>query len=128
MSDYDQAMQNAVRLRLAPSPVIVAGERQAKVMRGLMSGDATFAALKQSVEQLSRSAPKDHDVLIHAFGISITNVRYVEPHAFVFEGFNSEGHASFATCHYSQLVAHVIYIPKRGPDRVITGFSNAPVA
>ncbi len=105
---------------------IVAGERQVAAMRGLMSGDATFLALKQSVQKLSRSAPEGHDVLIHAFDVSVTNVRYVEPHTFVFEGFNSEGHTTVAMCHYSQLVAHVIYVPKRGSSRIITGFNNAP--
>ena len=107
---------------------IVAAERQTAAMRGLMSAEATFSALISAVNQLSRSAPKDHDVLIHAFGISITQVRYVQPHTFIFEGFNSEGHTTTAVCHYSQLVAHVVYIPKRGPSRVITGFSNAAVA
>ncbi len=109
---------------------IVAAERQTAAMRGLMSAEATFSALISAVNQLSRSAPKDHDVLIHAFGISVTQVRYIEPHTFIFEGFNSEGHATTAVCHYSQLVAHVVYVPPREPDRprVITGFSNAPVA
>lgn len=93
-----------------------------------MSGDATFAALKQSVDELSGSAPEDHDILIHAFGVSVIDVRYVEPHTFVFRGFNGEGHTTFATCHYSQLVAHIIYIPKRGPARVVTGFSSTPAS
>ena len=109
---------------------LVAAEQQSEVMRGLMSGDATFLALQQAVHQLSKSAPKDHDVLIQAFGISATNVRYIQPHTLIFEGFNGEGHTTFSVCHYSQLVAHVVYVPPLQPDspRVITGFSNAPAA
>jgi hypothetical protein len=125
--DYTNALRN-IEISRQPDPAIIAGEKQSRVMHSLMSAEATFSALIQAVNELSRTAPKDHDVLIHAFGISVTQVRYVEPHTFIFEGFNGEGHATFSVCHYSQLVAHVVYIPKRGPNRVITGFSNAPAS
>jgi hypothetical protein len=130
MNNYERSIQESLRISRPPDPAIIAGDRQAAVMRGLMSADATFVALQHSVQQLTKSAPKDHDILIQAFGIAVTNVRYVQPHTFVFEGHNSEGHATFAVCHYSQLVAHVVYVPPRQPERsrVITGFSNAPVA
>ena len=112
---------------LRRDPVLTATEAQTVTMRGLLSGDATFSALNQAVEALSNAAPKDHDVLIHAFNISVTHVRYIEPHTFIFEGFDSENHPAFVTFHFSQLVAHVIYIPKRGPKRVITGFAHSRV-
>ena len=94
----------------------------------LLSADATFAALKEAVDKLSNSTPQDHDVFIQAFGISVTQVRYIEPHTFLFEGFSSEGHATFAACHFSQLVAHIVYVPRRGPNRIITGFSQTHTA
>ena len=52
-------------------PAIVAGEQQSAVMRQLMSGDATFAALKAAVAHLVNTAPKDHDVVIYAFDIYV---------------------------------------------------------
>src|SRR6266478_4778992 len=67
----------------------------------LLSGDATFAALAQAVEDLRNSVPQDHDVLIQAFGVIVTQVRYVEPHTFVFSGFDPEGHETFVACHFS---------------------------
>jgi hypothetical protein len=96
---------------------------QTDAMRGILSGHSTFLALQRAINELSKSAPPEHDVVIAAFNLSVTQVRYIEPHAFIFEGFDDEGHAAFATCHFSQLVAHVIYIPKRGPEKIITGFS-----
>jgi len=91
-------------------------------MPKLLSADATFAALRDSVEELSRSAPADHDVLIQAFGLTVFEVRYIEPHTLVFSGVDESGNPSFVTCHFSQLVARVSYLPKRGRDRIITGF------
>ncbi len=91
-----------------------------------LSGDAAFAALKRAVDELAAAAPKDHDVLIEAFGIAVKDVRYMEPHTFLFTGHNAQGHQTAVVCHFSQLVAHVVYLPQRGSSRVITGFSSAP--
>jgi hypothetical protein len=70
----------------------VAVAEQTAAMKSLMNGDASFSALIQAVEQLSKSAPADHDVLISAFNISVVKVRYVQPHTFIFEGFDDESH------------------------------------
>jgi hypothetical protein len=104
-------------------PAIVAGKRQSAVMRHLMSGDATFLALKEAVEKLAAAAPKDHDVVIHAFDIFVVEVRFLQPHTLLLRGFDQNGHQTFVVAHYSQMVAHVVYRPKRGPKRVITGFN-----
>ena len=93
-----------------------------------LSGEAAFNALRQAVDELASTAPKDHDVLIEAFGIAVSDVRYMKPHTFLFRGRDQQGHETAVVCHFSQLVAHVVYLPKRGPSRVITGFSNAPAA
>jgi hypothetical protein len=87
-----------------------------------LSGDAVFAALKKAVDDLKCAAPKDHDVLVQAFDISVVEVRYIEPHTLLLSGFNQEGNHTAVVAHFSQLVAHVVYLPKRGPERVVTGF------
>jgi hypothetical protein len=89
-----------------------------------LSGDAAFSALKQAVDELAALAPEDHDVLIQAFNIAVREIRYLEPHTFLFRGVNQEGHDTAVVAHYSQVVAHVVYLPKQGPERVITGFSR----
>jgi hypothetical protein len=52
-------------------------------------------------------------------------VRFSEPHTILFSGFNQEGNHTSVVVHYSQMVARVVYLPKRGPQRVITGFSTS---
>ncbi len=86
------------------------------------SGEASFGALKQAVEEIVRLAPEDHDVLIEAFNILVAEIRYVKPHTFIFSGLNNDGHNTSVVCHYSQLLAHVVYLPKRQPERKIIGF------
>jgi hypothetical protein len=92
-------------------------------MPHLLSGAATFAALKEAVDDLAAAAPKDHDVLIQAFNIGVVEVRFLQPHTFLFRGFDQEGNHTFVVVHFSQMVARVVYLPKRGPERVITGFA-----
>jgi hypothetical protein len=90
------------------------------------SGAATYDALISAVQELSRIAPDDCDVFVKVGNLCVLKARFVEPHTFSFEGFNPEGHHSWMVLHFSQLRASVIYLPKRGPSRVITGFSNDP--
>lgn len=89
----------------------------------LLSGAATFTALNAAVEQLVSVAPKDHDVLIVAFDIQVHEVRFLQPHSFLFRGLDSAGNHTSVVAHFSQMVARVVYLPPRGPDRVITGFT-----
>lgn len=77
-----------------------------------------------AVDELVACAPKDHAVLIQAFNITAREIRYIEPHTFLFSGFNHEGHHTAVVAHYSQVVAHIVYLPKQGSERVITGFSR----
>jgi hypothetical protein len=88
-----------------------------------LSGEAAFKALRESVDELVRLAPPDHDVLIHAFGIAVREVRFIEPHILLFHGWNDQGHDSSVIVHFSQLIARVVYQPKAGPERVVTGFA-----
>lgn len=94
----------------------------------LLSGDATWCALKQAIEDMTRLAPEDHDILIRVGDICVLQARFVEPHTFLFEGFDQHGLHAGVVIHFSQLHARIVYLPKRGPSRVITGFGNATVA
>lgn len=89
-----------------------------------LRGDAAFIALKEAVDELVASAPEDYDMLVQAFNISIGEIKYIEPHTCLFSGFNYEGHHTAVVAHYSQVVTHIVYLPKRGPERIITGFSR----
>src|SRR6266487_2405087 len=92
----------------------------------LLSGSATFDALVNAVEQLSRVAPDDCDVIVEVGDLAILNARFIEPHTLSFEGLNQDGHRASIVIHFSQLHARVIYRPKRGASRIITGFSHEP--
>lgn len=100
--------------------------RQGSLTRKMLSGDALYVALVASVEELAKSAPAEHDVLVRAFGLVVTEVHLREPHAFIFHGYNDAGHQSFVVAHFSQVVATVVYLPKRGPEKILTGFWRDP--
>jgi hypothetical protein len=89
-----------------------------------LSGEAAFVALKKAVDELTSLAPKDHDVIITAFEITVWEVRYIEPHTFLFSGISNDGHHAHVVVHFSQLVARVTYRPKRDESRFVTGFAR----
>ena len=74
----------------------------------LLSGRATFEALKKAVDEISRVAPQDHDVLIEVFDIPVSEVGFTEPHTLLLGGVDKDGHRTIIVAHYSQLVAKVI--------------------
>jgi len=115
------ATQSAIPFK---NPALVAGDMQVAAMNHLMGGAATFYALQKAVNDLVGSAPKDHDIIIHAFNISVEEVFFLKPHTMLFRGFDQEGNHTSVVVHYSQMVAHVVYRPKTGPKRIITGFST----
>lgn len=89
-----------------------------------LTGNATFTVLKQAIDELEKKAPQDCDVVIAAFNLMVLEVRFIEPHTFIFYGITDDGKQASAVFHFTQLVAHVVYQPKRGPNRVITGFAQ----
>jgi hypothetical protein len=93
-----------------------------------LSGERTWLALKRSVEELARSAPADHDILLMADNIRVLNANFIPPHSFLFQGVDENGYDTGVVVHFSQLKARVVYLPKRGPERVITGFADGRVA
>jgi hypothetical protein len=111
-------------MTMPPSAAAVQGEKQRALMLHLMSGEATFLALEKAVHDLVSSAPEDHDVIVHAFNIYVDKIGFIEPHSLLLSGFDQEGNHTSVVAHYSQMVARVIYIKKREPEkeRVITGF------
>jgi len=101
--------------------------KQAILTNRLLSGEALYVALVKAVQELAQGAPAEHDVFVQAFGLTVTNVRFVEPHAFIFYGNDAAWNQSFAVAHFTQVSATVVYLPKRGPDKVLTGFWREPV-
>lgn len=100
-------------------PKLVFGNR---AIDHYFSSEAAVTALKQAVEELTGLAPKDHDVLVQVFNLAALEVRHIEPHSLLFRCVDERGQDTYVICHFSQLVARVIYQPKRGTSRVITGF------
>jgi hypothetical protein len=92
----------------------------------LLSGDSIWVGLKIAIDDLKSSAPQDCDVLIHFDDLSVHEVQFIEPHTFLFKGSNGHGHNASIVCHFTQVKAHVIYRPKQGADRMITGFAPDP--
>jgi hypothetical protein len=94
--------------------------------RRLLSGYATLVALKSAVDDIVRSAPEGHDVVIIYGDLIVHKVRFIEPHAFLFEGITQDGKRAGVVLHYSQMSVRVIHVPPRQPSvpRVITGFSK----
>ncbi|MBE0543354.1 MAG: hypothetical protein IH623_18575 [Verrucomicrobia bacterium] len=93
----------------------------------LLSGVAMFDALNRAVQEVSGIAPNDCDVLILVGDLSVTKASFIEPHTFLFEGFTQDGHRSWVVCHFTQVFARVIFLPKRGEERIVSrviqGFS-----
>jgi hypothetical protein len=113
----------------APHRAAQAVDDQTRIMRGLMSGQATWDAMKSAVEHLRRSAPKDHDVFVMVADVAIIEAFFMEPHTFLFEGVNQDGHHTWIVLHFSQLAVGVVHRPKRKPEPVCTGFCpHAPPA
>ena len=88
------------------------------------TGEAAFTALEKAVDDLKSVAPEDHDVLVQAFDISVDKIGYVEPHTLTFSGIDGDGYHTSVVAHFTQLVARVVYLPKKNSERVITGFSR----
>jgi|ERR1700722_3688492 len=97
---------------------------RAELASRFLSGKPTWLALRRAVDDLVQSAPKDHDVVIQCGDVSVVNARFIEPHTFLFEGINHGGHQTGKVIHFSKLDAQVVFLPKRGPQRVITGFAD----
>jgi hypothetical protein len=99
----------------------------------LLSGEATFIAMKRAVDDLVSRAPQDHDIFILMDNFTVIEARFIEPHTFLFEGFDESGHRAGMVCHFSQIKVRVVYQPKRDETRIVSrvihGFNpNAPSA
>jgi hypothetical protein len=92
--------------------------------RRLLSGDATWLALQTAVHALERTAPSDCDVLLQVGELAVMEAQFLEPHAFLFGGFTTDGHRAWKVMHFTQVAMGATYLPKRGPSRVVTGFAK----
>ena len=87
-----------------------------QAMESLLDGQSTFVAIHDSVQDLSNSAPEDHDTLIAAFGLIIDQVRFQHPHTIILSGTDDSGNRSSVVAHFSQIVIRVIYLPRVSED------------
>ena len=73
---------------------------------------------------LKRVTPQDQDIVLRIGNLSILEARFLEPHAFLFDGIAQNGHRSGIVVHYTQAPLSVVFLPKRLRDkpRVVTGF------
>jgi len=92
------------------------------------SGEPTWNALQESVASLVSSSPQDHDVVVLVSDVIVHQAKFIGPHTFLFEGVNQQGHQTMLVVHFSKLDARVVYLPKRGPSRVVTGFADGRTA
>ena len=90
-----------------------------------LSGKATWLALQSAVKEIASRVPENHDVLIQVGEVAVTGARFIEPHTFLFEGKNQNDEVTRVIVHFSKLDARVVYRPKRGPSRIITGFHDS---
>ena len=111
--------QNSIKQRVQNSQI---------ALPSLLSGEATFLAIKSAIDEGVRLAPDDHDVWIYIGDVSVSEVRFIEPHAFLCEGVDKNGHWTKIICHFSQIFMKVVFIPKLSADRhvsrVIKGFAD----
>jgi hypothetical protein len=95
-------------------------------LASLHPGEATWFALKRTVDELAGRAPQDHDVLMLVGDVAVLEVKFIEPHTFIFQGIDQEGQRTGIVVHYTQVQARVVARPKLGLSRVITGFAAMP--
>lgn len=95
---------------------------QIKPVSYYATGHASIRALEQIIQELTRSAPEDHDIVIETDNLIVYSIRYFEPHTFVLCGQNNQGDIAFEVLHYSQLKVRITHFPKKGPERRVVGF------
>lgn len=99
----------------------------------LLSGEATFLAMKSAVDDLVNRVPQDHDVFIVIDNVLVLEARFIEPHTFLFEGLDQDGNRTGIVCHFTQVRVRVVSRPKRDETRFVSQISlgvnpNAPSA
>lgn len=124
-----QSVQALDKVRTEHGRRLRAAAEAQLAMPALLSGHATWEAMKSAIEQLRRVAPKDHDVVLKVSDVTVIEAYFIEPHTFLFEGVNDAGQSTWLGLHFSQLAFAAIHRAKLRPEPVITGFcSHAPSA
>jgi hypothetical protein len=100
-------------------------DHQSRLMKSLLSGQATWDGLQRAIDNLRRTAPKDHDVVITVGDITVHEVFFWEPHTFSFKGVNIDGEDTWILRPFSQLAVGVVHRLNKG-KRIITGFHPHP--
>lgn len=124
-----KGMQALDKARIEHSGRLRAVAEAQIALPALLSGHATWEAMKSAIDQLCRVAPSEHDVVIKVSDVAVIHAYFIEPHTFLFEGLNDVGESTWIGLHFSQLTFAVIHRPKLRPEPVITGFyPHAPSA
>lgn len=89
----------------------------------LLSGEATFLAMKSAVDDLVNRVPQDHDVFIITDNVLVFEARFIEPRTFLFEGLDPDGNRTGIVCHFTQVRARVLSRPKRNETRFVSQIS-----
>lgn len=90
-------------------------------------GSQLFDRLIKEVEKAATRAPENQDVLVRAFDVLVDKFLFLDPDTFVLSGTDYAGNHTRVVLHYSQLVAHIVFLDRDPeiPERRITGFGVA---
>ena len=81
-------------------------------LESLLDGQSTFLAIQNSVNNLRKETPENHDTLIAAFGLIIDEVAFQHPHTIILSGVDNSGNHSSIVAHFSQLIIQVIHVKR----------------
>jgi len=86
----------------------------------LTGGAAALAGLQYTLEQLSRLAAKNSDTLVKAYGATVSEVSLLKPDTLLLTGVDDDGADVVVLVHYTQLIAHIVFLPMKGEVPVVT--------
>ena len=73
----------------------------------IVNGDATFIAIQNAIKDLRRSAPKDHDVVVFAFDLTVHKLVFYKPDTFLFRGIDDEGNHTRIVSHFTNAIIRI---------------------
>jgi len=86
----------------------------------LTGGAAALAGLQYALEQLSRLPAKDCDTLVKAYGAIVSEVSLLKPDTLLLTGVDDNGADVVVLVHYTQLIAHIVFLPMKGEVPIVT--------
>lgn len=86
----------------------------------LTGGAAALAGLQYALEQLSSLPAKDCDTLVKAYDVTVSEVSLLKPDTLLLTGVDDHGADVVVLVHYTQLIAHIVFLPMKGEVPVVT--------